>query len=49
MRDEQLVNLPCGLLVRDDVIYLRPGQVTPAMCRRLRQVYTTMRTHPGYL
>ena len=38
MRDDQLVNLPTSLLVRDDVIYLRPGQTVPASCQSLQQV-----------
>ncbi|CAH1273036.1 TMEM94 [Branchiostoma lanceolatum] len=34
-RDGQLVNLPAALLVRGDVIALRPGQTTPVRCRQL--------------
>ncbi|XP_078691298.1 transmembrane protein 94-like isoform X2 [Branchiostoma floridae x Branchiostoma belcheri] len=34
-RDGQLVNLPAALLVRGDIITLRPGQTTPVRCRQL--------------
>ena len=35
LRDGHLVNLPSPLLVRGDVILLRPGQLAPARCRSL--------------
>ena len=41
LRDGELVNLPVGLLVQSDVIYLRPGQGVPAACRRLEVRCTT--------
>lgn len=31
-RDGRLVNLPWALLVRDDLVVLRPGQVAPTAC-----------------
>ena len=36
VRDGELVNLPCGLLVAGDVIYLRPGHVVPCKCKRFQ-------------
>ncbi|XP_035694628.1 transmembrane protein 94-like [Branchiostoma floridae] len=35
-RDGQQVNLPGALLVRGDIIALRPGQTTPVRCRQLQ-------------
>lgn len=34
-RDGKIVNLPWALLVKDDIIVLRPGQITPADCSEL--------------
>lgn len=31
-RDQKIVNLPWALLVRDDVIIIRPGQISPGIC-----------------
>ncbi|XP_077979837.1 transmembrane protein 94-like [Glandiceps talaboti] len=35
-RDGSLVNLPCHLLVKDDVIALRPGQLVPAKVKEMQ-------------
>ena len=35
-RDGNIVNLPWALLVKGDVIALRPGQPAPGRCRNLR-------------
>ncbi|XP_066253701.1 transmembrane protein 94 isoform X1 [Euwallacea similis] len=34
-RDGKLVNLPWSLLVKDDIILVRPGQVSPGYCEAL--------------
>lgn len=34
-RDGQLVNLPWALLVKDDAIVMRPGQIAPTECTEL--------------
>ncbi|CAG9824590.1 unnamed protein product [Phaedon cochleariae] len=34
-RDGQLVNLPWALLVKDDIILVRPGQASPGYCESL--------------
>lgn len=34
-RNERIVNLPWALLVRDDLIIIRPGQVAPGGCETL--------------
>uniref|UniRef100_A0AAR5NZX1 Cation-transporting P-type ATPase C-terminal domain-containing protein n=1 Tax=Dendroctonus ponderosae TaxID=77166 RepID=A0AAR5NZX1_DENPD len=34
-RDGQLVNLPWALLVKDDIILIKPGQVSPGYCEAL--------------
>lgn len=36
LRDGRLVNLPWALLVKGDVIILRPGQSAPGRCRSLQ-------------
>lgn len=36
MRDGIIVNLPWALLVKGDVIILRPGQPAPGRCRKLK-------------
>lgn len=35
IRDGEIVNLPWALLVRDDVVLLKPGQASPSKCRLL--------------
>ncbi len=35
VRDGAIVNVPWALLVRGDVVVLRPGQSAPALCRNL--------------
>ncbi|XP_078609989.1 transmembrane protein 94-like isoform X2 [Branchiostoma floridae x Branchiostoma japonicum] len=45
-RDSQQVNLPAALLVRGDIIALRPGQTTPVRCRQL-QGDGSLELHPG--
>ena len=39
-RDGALVNLPTSLLVKGDVVVLRPGAVAPSLCRASRAVTT---------
>lgn len=34
-RDNEIVNLPWALLVKDDVVLIRPGQVSPGYCESL--------------
>lgn len=34
-RDNKLVNLPWALLVKDDIILIRPGQISPGYCECL--------------
>lgn len=34
-RDNKIVNLPWALLVKDDVILIRPGQISPGYCESL--------------
>ncbi|XP_041363282.1 transmembrane protein 94-like [Gigantopelta aegis] len=41
MRDGKLINLPVALLVKGDVILLRPGQTVPAKCRDLEDLDET--------
>lgn len=36
IRDSSVINLPVGLLVEGDVILLRPGQVIPAKCQKIK-------------
>lgn len=36
IRDSSVINLPSGFLVEGDVILLRPGQVVPAKCRKMK-------------
>lgn len=36
-RDNKLVNLPWALLVKDDIILIRPGQVSPGYCECLEK------------
>lgn len=36
IRDGNIVNLPWALLVKGDVIVLRPGQPAPGRCRNVR-------------
>lgn len=36
-RDNEVVNLPCSLLVEGDIILLRPGHKAPAKCRCLEE------------
>ncbi|XP_042882289.1 transmembrane protein 94-like isoform X5 [Penaeus japonicus] len=40
LRDGNTVNLPWSLLVRGDVIFLKPGQKVPAKCRPLQDSST---------
>ena len=35
-RDDNIVNLPCNLLVEEDVIILGPGRKTPVRCKQVR-------------
>ena len=35
IRDKDVVNLPTVLLVKGDIICLRPGQAAPARCKEL--------------
>lgn len=39
IRDGQSTNVPVPLLVKDDIILLRPGQRVPAKCVIMREVY----------
>jgi hypothetical protein len=39
IRDGQTTNVPVPLLVKDDIILLRPGQRVPAKCVIMREVY----------
>ncbi|KAK8379307.1 hypothetical protein O3P69_019293 [Scylla paramamosain] len=43
-RDGHIVNLPWSLLVRGDIILLRPGQRVPGRCRLLQTTTTTTTT-----
>ncbi|XP_045478027.1 transmembrane protein 94 isoform X2 [Harmonia axyridis] len=36
-RDGELVNLPYSLLVKDDIILVRPGQISPGYCESLEK------------
>lgn len=36
-RDNEIVNLPWALLVKDDVVLIRPGQVSPGYCESLEK------------
>ena len=38
IRDGNIVNLPWALLVKGDVIVLRPGQPAPGRCKKLQVV-----------
>lgn len=35
LRDNEVVNVPVPLLVKGDIIIVRPGQQVPAACREL--------------
>ena len=35
IRDNEVINLPTVLLVKGDIIYLRPGQTAPATCKEI--------------
>eukprot|EP00088_Acartia_fossae_P036602 TRINITY_DN3780_c0_g1_i10.p1 TRINITY_DN3780_c0_g1~~TRINITY_DN3780_c0_g1_i10.p1 ORF type:complete len:1258 (-),score=324.01 TRINITY_DN3780_c0_g1_i10:602-4375(-) len=35
IRNGEMVNVPWALLVKDDIIYMKPGQISPARCRLL--------------
>ncbi|XP_045610382.1 transmembrane protein 94 isoform X1 [Procambarus clarkii] len=39
-RDGHTVNLPWSLLVRGDIIFLKPGQKVPARCKPLQDTFT---------
>lgn len=39
LRDGNVVNLPWALLVKGDVIVLRPGQPAPGRCKNLKVLY----------
>ncbi|KAK3089400.1 hypothetical protein FSP39_003342 [Pinctada imbricata] len=41
VRGQDIVNLPMPLLVKGDVILLRPGQVVPARCKGIEEVNQT--------
>lgn len=36
-RDNRIVNLPWALLVKDDIILIRPGQVSPGYCESMEK------------
>ncbi|XP_018571682.1 transmembrane protein 94 isoform X2 [Anoplophora glabripennis] len=36
-RDNKLVNLPWALLVKDDIILMRPGQISPGYCEAIEK------------
>lgn len=44
IRDASVINLPVGLLVEGDVILLRPGQVIPAKCHKMK-VFSLVFSH----
>lgn len=37
LRDNELVNLPWALLVKDDIIVIRPGQISPGFCESIEK------------